>query len=506
MSELADYVVNVGNELLKMQAVVQQLLDKVQEVKEQSDTAIDKAFIASGVSRADPELLRKFLNRPYLVFPKAESQWYLIVPRFVDMQLGWLERQTDTYNIFVIDRYVNWLTPLPTEIRDAIGLRPPAIQAVVGGGYMTTEPKDTDRAWEQYRPYLQRREGPGRLKVKQGLEFDLIGQLIRDGIIPFSKTPVAAEDLREVYPSFELREYQKVAWERFRESGAVGVYWAPGMGKMFLGLYVLCRLGGPKLVIVPGISVMEEWKRKIRQYVPEKFWPEIFLSTYVGAEKHMQKPWTLVIFDEHQHLPANTFARLSTLKAKYRLGLTATPFREDGRTDLIFALTGFPVGLDWRSYMEKGVIPTPTAYVYVCPSLSSKLKLLRRLVESSEGRTLIFCDSLDLGAQIGHELDVPFIHGESKNRLATIAQHRVNVISRVGDEGIDITDLQNIIEFDFLFGSRRQELQRYGRLLHSRFKGRHCILMTEEEYKAHSKRLLSLYEKGFAVKVEAMQA
>jgi DNA excision repair protein ERCC-3 len=506
MSDLADDVVNVGNEMLKLDATIRQLSARVQGIKDAAQVSIDSAVVTKGVANADMELLHMFLAKPYLILPKTESQWYLIVPRFVDMQLGILEKQTDSFNIFLIDHYVDWITPLPRDIKDAIGMKEAPLQATVGGTppMMNVQVKDTDTAFEKYRPFLLRREEPGKLKVKQGLEFNLIDQLIRDGIMPFAKTPVAAEDLRETVPSFELREYQKAAWERFRESGAVGVYWAPGMGKMFLGIYALSRLKGRKLVVVPGLSLMEEWNRKCREFLPEDQWPEVDVSTYVGAEKYLKEQFSLLVFDESQHLPATTYARMATIKAKYRIGLSATPFREDGRTDLIFALTGFPVGLDWRTFMEKGVIPTPQAYVYVCPSLSSKLKQLRRLVDSSEGRTLIFCDSLDLGAQISRELEVPFIHGESRNRLSTISQNRVSVISRVGDEGIDITDLQNVIEFDFLFGSRRQELQRYGRLLHSRFKGRHSILMTDEEYKAHSKRLLSLFEKGFSVKIEAV--
>ena len=494
--------------MLKLDATIRQLSSRVQGIKDAAQVSIDSAVVSRGVANADMELLHRFLAKPYLILPKAETQWYLIVPRFVDMQLGVLERQTDEYNLFVIDHYVDWITPLPRDIKDAIGMKEAPLQAVVGGTppMMDVQVKDTDIAFERYRPFLLRREEPGKLKVKQGLEFDLIDQLIRDGVMPFAKTPLAAEDLRDDVPSFELREYQKAAWERFRESGAVGVYWAPGMGKMFLGLYALCRVKGPKLIVVPGLSLLEEWKRKCQLYLPEGILPEVSLITYVSAEKVLKNQYSLVIFDESQHLPATTYARMSTIGAKYRIGLSATPFREDGRTDLIFALTGFPMGLDWRTFMEKGVIPTPQAYVYVCPSLSSKLRQLRRLVDASEGRTLVFCDSLDLGAQISRELEVPFIHGESKNRLATIGQNRVSVISRVGDEGIDITDLQNVIEFDFLFGSRRQELQRYGRLLHSRFKGRHSILMTDEEYKAHSKRLLSLYEKGFSVRLEAVEA
>jgi DNA excision repair protein ERCC-3 len=508
MSDLADDVVKVGNEMLKLDSAVKAFQLRIQEIKDSAQASVDAALVTKGVANADMDLLHRFLSKPYLILPKTETQWYLIVPRFVDMQLGILERQTDEYNLFVIDHYVDWITPLPRDIKDVIGMKEAALQATVGGTppMMDVQVKDTDTAFEKYRPYLLRREEPGKLKVKQGLEFDLIDRLIQDGVMPFAKTPLSPEDLRDTVPSFELREYQKAAWARFQDSGAIGVYWAPGMGKMFLGLYALCRIKGRKLIVVPGLSLMEEWKRKCQLYLPEDQLGEVNLTTYIGAEKVLKNEYSLIIFDESQHLPANTYARMSTIRAKYRIGLSATPFREDGRTDLIFALTGFPVGLDWRTFMEKGVIPTPQAYVYVCPSLSSKLKQLRRLVDNSEGRTLIFCDSLDLGAQISRELEVPFIHGESRNRLSTISQNRVSVISRVGDEGIDITDLQNVIEFDFLFGSRRQELQRYGRLLHSRFKGRHSILMTDEEYKAHSKRLLSLFEKGFSVRLEAVQA
>ena len=181
---------------------------------------------------------------------------------------------------------------------------------------------------------------------------------------------------------------------------------------------------------------------------------------------------------------------------------SATPFREDGRVDLIFALTGYPVGLAWDEYFKMGLVQKPIAYCYIVQDFTAKMKLIKDSISKSQGRTIIYCDSIDLGKQISTDLNIPFVSGEtSKNRLQLIENNRVSVVSRVGDEGLDITDLSQIIEVSFLYGSRRQELQRFGRLLHSRYKGQHMIIMTRAEYDAYKKRLLSLMEKGFQVVV-----
>lgn len=58
------------------------------------------------------------------------------------------------------------------------------------------------------------------------------------------------------------------------------------------------------------------------------------------------------------------------------------------------------------------------------------------------------------------------------------------------------------IEIDFLYGSRQQELQRTGRLMHSEEKDvRHDIIMTSQELESYGKRLWSLQEKGFTIKI-----
>lgn len=150
--------------------------------------------------------------------------------------------------------------------------------------------------------------------------------------------------------------------------------------------------------------------------------------------------------------------------------------------------------------------PSEQQYREILKDLPAKKEFSIKLAQSVKGQTIIFSDSLDIGREISRRLEVPFVDGKSKNRLATIAKNRISVVSRVGDEGIDTTDLQNVIEVSFLYGSRRQELQRFGRLLHSRYKGHYTIVMTKDEYTNYKKRLLSLYEKGFEVDVREVRS
>src|SRR2546426_6557686 len=59
-----------------------------------------------------------------------------------------------------------------------------------------------------------------------------------------------------------------------------------------------------------------------------------------------------------------------------------------------------------------------------------------------------------------------------------------------------------VIEVDWLYGTRRQELQRFTRTLHSRTANpEYHILMTLEEYLHDRKRLFSVMDKGFKVEI-----
>jgi DNA excision repair protein ERCC-3 len=438
----------------------------------------------------------EFFEEPYVVVPKRPNEWYVVAPRWLDFQVGWLERATKGYNIFVVNQYVKLFSSVPSGLSEKFRFREP-LPVKVFDGMLLTGKELQGEAWEKYKRFLSRREGEDRIRIKKGYEFRLIAQMIEDGTLPFLAKPVVEEDLRG-WDGLQLRGYQEEAWREFLSKGAIGVFWAFGSGKSLFGVYALARVKGRKLVVVPTLTLKEQWLERIAKYVPQ--WRhEIDVQTYHAYEKIRDKEYSLVVFDECQHLPADTFVRLATLKAKYRLGFSGSPYREDGRENYIIALTGFPIGMAWEELLKLQVVREPVFRVYILKDNKDKLRKLEELLRVPV-KTVVFCDWLELGEKISKSFGVPFVYGQTRERLDVIRQSQVCVVSRVGDEGLSLPDIERVIEVAFLFGSRMQESQRFGRLMHSaKVEPEHIILMTEEELQRYEKRLYAITERGFRI-------
>lgn len=440
----------------------------------------------------------KFFEKPYAMISLKNSS-LVVVPKFIKgFQVGWLWKETDTFFIYQINQYSKWLGDVPKEILDIIETEEP-IQAEIIQDTIYFKPADKDKIKSKFGKHL-RDFSENTAKIVKGHEFSIIVDMVESGTLPFKPTKVSESDLREGKSKITLREYQKPAYQKFLEVGAVGLFHPTGAGKSFVSLKAIDTMKGEKLILVPSLSLVEQWQYYIENYIPHCR-NEVTIKTYQGYKSGLQQEWALVIFDECHKLPANSFSKLSLLKTKYRIGLSASPHREDGREPYIFALTGFPVGLNWEEYMKTVGRKYHPINVYIVDTFLQKEKKVKELVQMNK-KTFIFSDSLDLGARISKQLQVPFVYGETQNRLELINTNKVCVVSRVADLGISIKDLQHIIEVDFLFGSRQQELQRTGRLMHSEAKNtKHDIIMTKQELEQYGKRLWSLQEKGFTIKI-----
>lgn len=476
------------------------------EIEEKQKAYHDKIENFSQITQIthglNPEAFKTFVNEPYVILPTGKNEeWFVAVPKFIQMNLGWLDHTTETFNVFRINKFMKWLGNIPVDIEKKFKFGPKKPLKVFDGTVLTGR-EHQEETWNKYKGYLKQREGKDKIKIKRGYEFKLLAQLISDGILPFMPKPIAQEDLRvaEFREPLILRDYQTQAWERFMEVGAVGVYWAYSAGKTYFGLHAGGKIKGKKLVVCPTKTLVEQWQERINRYINYKDIEEWQVVTYHSFAKLQNKEFALVIFDECQHLPANTFSKFATLNTKYRIGLSATPYREDGRTDFIFALTGFPIGLSWDNLIELGVLEIPDIRCYVFPTFREKEQKLKELL-GQDKKTIVFCDSIRLGTRLSKELSIPFVHGGTSKRIETIKAADASIVSRVGDEGLSIAEIQRVIEIDFLFGSRRQEGQRLGRLFHGDEKGEHIILMTEKEFGDYNKRLYAITEKGFKLEI-----
>jgi DNA excision repair protein ERCC-3 len=482
--------------LREAQEAIDDLQREIEKLRQEHARQIESMQIPFGISGIDQDLLKQFLKQPYLLIPRRSNSYYLVIPRWIPLQLGWLEWQTPSYNVFVINRYTQMMIPLPKEIAARLGPQPDT-RLQVSDGILKAPHDMKEYAWQRYRRYLYKRDQLG-LRIKKGYEIKLLAELIRDGYLPFTPQPVDTEDLKEGWPDrFRLLPHQREAYEAWLKWGAIGIYWPAGQGKTFFGAALCWKVKGPKLIVVPNISEKEQWQIYLHMFNVN----DVQLLTYRSYHK-VGKEYALTIFDEAHRLPANTWSRFATINTKYRIGLSATPYREDGREDLIIALTGYPVGMSWEHFLRTRAIRKPRITVKVVPTEREKMSVLEDLLKIPV-KTLIFVELIQSGEKISKKFGIPFVYGNTKNRLSIIKKNLVTVVSRVGDEGISIKDLERTIEVEFLGRSRRQEAQRAYRLLHSvKPEINHIVIMTARELDQYGRRFLALEEKGFHVEYE----
>ena len=492
----------------QIRTVIEPLSSVKQETMEiQRDIQAQLASFAMSVNlKFRPEEIAAFQKRPYYLepVPGRRDNWRLIVPRFIDIgAVGWIDDvlSNDSYNVFLINRYTEWLGEIPEEIKKQLGFKP-TLKLELAGDELHGPRGDLEQAWGKYKPLLKSREDD-KIKINPKRAFELIVSLVKDGILPFTPKPIPESDLMERPVDFDLRDYQKQAWEKLLQYSNIGVFFPASTGKTFQALYAMSRIRGPHLVVVPTRLLVEQWQDRIEVHTQLK--PEDYVvTTYQSAIKRYATPpppyteWGLVIVDEVHHLPANHFSKLALIKRRCTLGLSASPNREDGREEYIFALTGYPVGLGWQYFRQLGIIRSPVCNVWLVRNFEAKINLLQDFLQT-EKKTLIFSDSIDIGKTISKRFNIEHVWGETKERLSTLKDEKVVVISRVGDEGVSLPDIEQVIEVSWLYGSRRQQLQRFTRLLHGQTEkvGEHHILMTLEEYIHDRKRLFSVMDRGF---------
>ena len=489
------------DKITRLVLIEKELLDKENKLKLVAD---DIAKNIGDVIVKD--LFLNFFKKPYFLKKEGKNKVLVIVPKFIkDFQVGWLLYEKENYYVYQLDQYSSWLGDVPTELLNEIDFKK-EIEATVEQDMIFYELGQKENIKAKLKHHIKDIEDT-QARIIKGHEFDIIADMIKNGCIPYKPKPISETDRRKPIVKFELREYQKPAFEKFEQNGAVGLFYPTGSGKSFLAMACIDILKGKKLILAPSLSILEQWTHYIEKNLPE-YKDEIELSTYQGYRVKDQE-YILTIYDECHRLPANTFSRMAFIKTKYRLGLSASPFREDNRTDYVFALTGFPMGLNWKKYMETVKRSYHPIYVHIVKNNTSKIKKAWN-IWNPDKKTIVFTHSIDLGKQLerkfnttifkGNSITVPFVYGETKNRLETLKNYNTSILSSVGDMGISISNLERIIEVDFL-GGRSEALQRTGRLMHSEKAGRHDMIMTESEFQTQKKKIWTLEEKGFTVKL-----
>ncbi len=161
----------------------------------------------------------------------------------------------------------------------------------------------------------------------------------------------------ELRPKLEMEPYphQREALEAWKQGGRCGVVVLPtAAGKTYLAQLCLEQTPRSALIVVPTLDLMHQWYAHLLAAFPDAEVgllgggshdrTAILVSTYDSAAinaENLGDRYGLLIFDECHHLPTD-FNRVIAEHsiAPYRLGLTATPERTDGRHTELDSLIG----------------------------------------------------------------------------------------------------------------------------------------------------------------------
>ena len=444
----------------------------------------------------------KFAKHPYFIYPGRRNTVYVVVPKFFpSFQVGWLKDEIDgVWNRYEVNQYAVLFGTVPDQIRDHLNI-PTPIPATIEGSNITFSPEDKKAVKKRLARHVTDWTDGGA-RITRGNEYTIIDQILQSGHIPFVPKPVKDEHIIHQDCNIKLRAYQKPAWNNFLKHGAVGIFHPTGSGKSFIGMTALDKIrveGRRNLIISPKRTLVSQWAEYMAEHVPEAL-ERTLITTYQGFHDYDEK-FGVTIYDECRRLPARTFSRLSTISTEYRMGCDATPYREDGKNHLIVALTGFPQSLNWQKYMRKYGPGYHAIHVHIVKTERSKIAKATSLYDDRK-RTMFYSYHLDIGTRLARSLSLPFIDASTDDRLDIMRDNKSFVASSVFSEGVHIDDLDRIIEIDFHFGSRQEEMQLSGRLMHSKQKHKvHHIIMTYDEFEKYRKRLLSLEGNGFHVRL-----
>lgn len=256
------------------------------------------------------------------------------------------------------------------------------------------------------------------------------------------------------------------------------------------------------------------------------------------------REWGLLLMDEVHVVPAQMFRKvIGIVHSHVKLGLTATLVREDDKIDDLNFLIGPKLyEANWLDLSKAGHIATVQCVEVRCPMTREfyaeylkqenavrkqllyvmnphKFQLCRFLIEEHavqrQDKVIVFSDNIWSLKEYAARLRLPYIYGDTTHAERTVVLNRfkhdasfnVILLSKVGDNSIDLPEANVLIQISSHAGSRRQEAQRLGRILRAKDSAdTHAFFYTlisqdtEEMYYA-SKRQQFLIDQGYTFKV-----
>lgn len=337
------------------------------------------------------------------------------------------------------------------------------------------------------------------------------------------------DDASVMLPRGLLRSYQTHILQRIFSSAVSPTRVLPhlivvpcGAGKTLIGAACIAKARQRALVITNSQNVCKQWVEKMRcdfdiehlriacldgaLLTSEGMLPDVALTTYdaitsstssasvLRTKQLLLTDFGVILLDEaHKAAAVRALSIIGRLRGPI-VGLTATPVREDiEMTRLLPFVAHRTITVPIDALVRARILPRVHCVTVMCDGGDDMLAVATRLVRHFEARNdklLFFCDDISMLRHAHahtHTASVcPFgpltMHDDAAHREQTVKSFEATAAgatlyaSRVADEGIDFQTANIGVQLSTLCGSRRQHVQRIGRL--QRAKTRACVFFT----------------------------
>ncbi len=226
-------------------------------------------------------------------------------------------------------------------------------------------------------------------------------------------------------------------------------------GRRSSGLQAIADAGVSALVVTPTIDLMNQWHATLTNAFGDQL-PEpigvlgggnhdvtaITVTTYDSAYRYVNEygdRFGLLVVDEEHHLPAPTYQQIPEMMiAPYRLGLTATYERPDGKHELLEDLLGPVV---YREHVDELAGEYLSEYETI--HMSVELTADERETYNEEYqiyRDYVDSHDFDLWKERGYQEFLKRTSYDPQGRRALIAKQRAERLARTATKKLDTLD------------------------------------------------------------------
>lgn len=200
----------------------------------------------------------------------------------------------------------------------------------------------------------------GYLSLPRGCLDDVLTLLSEYGItVQIDDKRTAGKKLVGLQPLMTLRQNQQAAIKDITKHDTGTLHAPTAFGKTVTAIGIIVKRKVNTLILVHSRQLLDQWRERLQAFLPDtevgvvgggKKKPTfvIDIATYqslINLKDNTVLPlvqdYGQVIVDECHHVSAPRFEMvLNEVRAKYVLGLTATPDRQDGHQKIIFMAAG----------------------------------------------------------------------------------------------------------------------------------------------------------------------